>query len=71
MTLTKRAFDHNSSAFVAELHQAAAARRLHNDHAGAFEIERVITSAGSLENNWSVAIAKRFFHIAAAEVMGN
>lgn len=62
MTLTQRAFQHNSSAFVAELHQAAAARRLHNDHTGALEIERVIAAAGSLENEWSIAIAKRFFH---------
>jgi hypothetical protein len=63
MTLTQRAFQHNSSAFVAELHQAAAARRLHNDLAAAIVIDRttVALQAGEeVENEWTIAIARRF-----------
>jgi hypothetical protein len=62
MTLTQRAYEHNSSAFMAELRQAAAARRLHNDHRGALEIERAIASVPSIENEWTIAIARRFLH---------
>jgi hypothetical protein len=62
-SLTQRAFKHNSSAFVAELHTASAARRMHNDLAGALEIERAIASAPSVENEWTLAIARRFLHV--------
>jgi hypothetical protein len=62
MTLTQRAYEHNSSAFVAELHQAAAARRLHGDRSGVLEIERAIASVPTIENEWTIAIAKRFLN---------
>ncbi|KQS84309.1 hypothetical protein [Rhizobium sp. Leaf383] len=59
-SLTQRAYQHNSSAFLAELHTAAAARRMHNDRPGALEIERAIASAPSIENEWTIAVARRF-----------
>lgn len=62
MTLTQRAFQHNSSAFVAELRTAAAARRMHGDHGGAIEIDRTIIALPEIENEWTIAIAKRFLH---------
>lgn len=65
MSITARAFKHNSSAFVAELHTAAAARRMHGDHSGAFTIGRSIIAleAGQeVENEWTIPIAKRFLH---------
>lgn len=62
MTLTQRAYELNSSAFLAELHTAVAARRLHGDLKGVLEIERAIYSVPVVENEWTVAIAKRFLH---------
>ncbi len=65
MNLIQRAYNHNSSAFVAELRTAAAARRLHNDFSGAYEIDRSITSLltdQAVENDWTTTIAKRFLH---------
>lgn len=64
-SLTLRAFNHNSSAFAAELRTAAAARRMHGDHNGALLIDRSIIAlqAGQeVENEWTIAIAKRFLH---------
>ncbi|MBD9544323.1 hypothetical protein IB276_33290 [Ensifer sp. ENS04] len=66
MSLTARAFKHNSSAFVAELQTAAAARRMHGDHSGAFTIDRSIIAlqAGQeIEDEWTLAIAKRFLNV--------
>lgn len=62
MTLTERAFNLNSSAFVAELQSAAAARRMQNDQIGAHEIERAILAAPQIENEWTITIARRFLH---------
>jgi hypothetical protein len=63
MSLTARAFKHNSSAFVAELRTAAAARRMHGDLAAAFVIERCIIALAAgeeAENEWTEPIARRF-----------
>lgn len=65
MSLTARALKHNSSAFVAELRNAAAARRMHNDQSGAFTIDRTIIAleAGQeVENEWTISIAKRLLN---------
>lgn len=62
MTPTMRAFALNKPAFLAELHIAAAARRMHDDRAGATEIDRTIMmlEAGQVvENDWSKLIANR------------
>lgn len=66
MTLTERAMKHNSEAFLAELHTAAAARRWHQDYQGQREINATIIAlvAGeAIENKWTLAIAKRFLHV--------
>lgn len=65
MTLTQRAMRQNSTAFLAELHQAAAARSMHGDHAGRREIDQTIIfleTGQDIENEWTAAIAKRFLH---------
>jgi fructose-specific component phosphotransferase system IIB-like protein len=56
---------HNAQAFLAELHTAAAARRLHGDRSGQQQINQTIIAleAGeAIENDWTVTIAKRFLH---------
>lgn len=65
MTITERAFRHNPSAFLAELHEAVAARRLHNDYIGATQLETTIIRLGAgevVETDWTRAIARRFIH---------
>jgi hypothetical protein len=66
MTLTARAIKHNRSAFLAELHQAAAARRMHDDHIGVMQINAAITQIETgqevVETQQTLAIARRFIH---------
>lgn len=65
MTLTQRAFAHNRQAFLAELHTAAAARRMHNDRLAAITIDQTVVAleAGEpVENEWTIRIAERFLH---------
>lgn len=57
---------HNRPAYLAELRHVAGIRRLHNDRAGAIEIEQSIVAleAGeSVETEWTTIIARRFIHV--------
>ncbi|MGO7308811.1 hypothetical protein ACCS91_33690 [Rhizobium ruizarguesonis] len=65
MTLTQRAMLHNSSAFLAELRTASAARSMHGDHTGRLSIDQSIIALETgheVENEWTITIAKRFLH---------